>query len=94
MAFYITARCKDQKDRFLNEEEAGWTENPAEAYKTVSWDDVENKYKALMMDIERHENFGKPITKLIAEAFPMKSGTLCISEEVMVPLTKRGVVLR
>lgn len=94
MAFYITARCQGQSDRFLNEEENGWTDNLEQAYRTISWDDVENKYKALLMDIERHENYNKPATRIILEAFPMKSGTLCISEEVMVPLTKRGVVLR
>lgn len=94
MAFYIAARCNGHKDRFLTEDEKGWTEHLDEAFKTVSWDDIENKYKALMMEVERHENFNKPVTRRIEEAFPMKSGTLCIVEEVMVALTKRGVQLR
>jgi len=94
MAFYIAAKSRGQKDLFLNELETGWTDNPAEAYRAVSWDDVELKYKDLMSQVERHENFGWIAPEIIKAAFPTKSGTLCIVEEVMVSLTKRGVVLK
>lgn len=94
MAFYITAYTHGLKHLYLHANEQQWTDEIVQAYGTMSWDEVERKFKDLMTQVERHEKFIKPVTELLKEAFPKGTGTLCIIEDVTAVITKRSVTLK